>query len=107
MQWSIINLPAASSIRNIEAYVQSRSINRTQIVNSGGGMPDVYKDGIKVYGNRLKVDLDNNNFSLKIFNAKYDDSGNYSAVVVLQNPLKEAFNVATANVQGMFFSYCQ
>ena len=105
MQWSI-SLTAGFSIRDIDAFVQSRSINRTQIVNSGGGKPAVFSDGTKVYGNRLKTDLDDNNFTLIIFNAKYSDSGNYSAVVLSQ-PLKEASKSATVNVHGMFFSYCQ
>ena len=110
MQWSIINLPGGYVIRYIDAYVQPRSISRTQIVNWDGRMPVVSRYGINFYGNRLKAEFDNNNFSLKLFSAKYNDSGNYSAVVLLRKSsteFKEAFNVTTVDVNGMFFSYCQ
>ena len=60
----------------------------------------------KIYDNRLKTDLAGNKFSLKIINAKYIDSGNYSVEVLLK-PFEEAVQVATVNVYGMFFGYFQ
>ena len=59
-----------------------------------------------MYGGWLKIDFADNKFAFKISNAKYNDSGNYSIKVVLES-YEKAVGVATAIVQGMFFSYYQ
>ena len=105
LKWSI-NKTTGSNVRDINAYVQSQSIKKRKIVTWGNNEPIVLRDAEKIYDNRLKTDFAGNKFSLKIINAKYVDSGNYSAEVLLES-FEKAVQVATVNVYGMFFSYFQ
>ena len=105
LKWSI-NKTTGSNVRDINAYVQSQSIKKRKIVTWGNNEPVVLGGAEKIYDYRLKTDLAGNKFSLKIINAKYVDSGNYSAEVLLES-FEKAVQVATVNVYGMFFSYFQ
>ena len=105
LKWSI-NKTTGSNIRDINAYVQSQSIKKRKIVTWANNEPLVLRDAEKIYDYRLKTDFAGNKFSLKIINAKYVDSGNYSAGVLLES-LEKPVQVATVNVYGMFFSYFQ
>lgn len=105
LKWSI-NKTTGSNIRDINAYVQSQSIKKRKIVTWANNEPLVLRDAEKIYDYRLKTDFVGNKFSLKIINAKYVDSGNYSAEVLLES-FEKAVQVATVNVYGMFFSYFQ
>ena len=103
LKWSI-NKTTGSNIRDINAYVQSQSIKKRKIVTWANNEPLVLRDAEKIYDYRLKTDFVGNKFSLKIINAKYVDSGNYSVEVQLK-PYEE--EVAIVNVHGMFSSYFQ
>ena len=105
MQWSI-NLTERSTIASIKAYAQLQLKNRIQIVNWGGGKPLVFTDGEKTYGDRLITDLTNNKFTVKVTNAQYNDSGNYSMSVISLSPLSKADDAVTVLVYGMFFFFC-
>ena len=105
LKWSI-NKTTGSNIRDINAYVQSQSIKKRKIVTWANNEPLVLRDAEKIYDYRLKTDFVGNKFSLKIINAKYVDTGNYSAEVLLES-FEKAVQVATVNVYGMFFSYFQ
>ena len=105
LKWSI-NKTTGSNIRDINTYVQSQSIKKRKIVTWANNEPLVLRDAEKIYDYRLKTDFVGNKFSLKIINAKYVDSGNYSAEVLLES-FEKAVQVATVNVYGMFFSYFQ
>ena len=105
MQWKI-NKTSGSTIKYIWAFVQSQSIKKTQIVTWVDGEPSyVFKNIKKIYGDRLRKDFADNKFTLKIRNAKYNDSGNYS-MEVQSDPFEMKIDVATVHVHGMFFSYC-
>lgn len=110
MQWNI-NKTTEYQINLIKAYVQSQSIMKTLIVIGAETEPVVHKNGKNIYGDRLETDLDGNKFTLKATNVKFTDSGNYSVEVQVKKENENAVNsatvVATVNVHGMFFSYCQ
>ena len=67
--------------------------------------PVVLRDGENIYGDRyqLRTDFADDIFTLIIFNATYNDSGNYSVEVGVK-PGGDVVDVATVNVHGMFFS---
>lgn len=104
MQWTI-NLKSASSIGFIGVYVQLQSKKETQIVSLGNGEPLVTMVGEEIYGNRLKTDLSDSKFALKITNAQYNDSGNYSMSVITVQPLRIAHGTVPVFVYGMCFCY--
>ena len=104
MQWTI-NLKSASSIGFIGVYVQLQSKKETQIVSLGNGEPLVTMVGEEIYGNRLKTDLSDSKFALKITNAQYNDSGNYSMSVVSMYPLEITRSTVPVFVYGMLFCY--
>ena len=106
MQWRI-NKTIGSNINYIWAFAQSQSFKKTQIVTWGGNMPDVYKLGRNIYGDRLETDFADNMFTIKISNTKYNDSAHYSVEVLQLDPFQREVNVTTVNVQGMFFSCFQ
>ena len=104
MQWSI-NLKSASSIKLIRAYVQLQLKKKTPIVFWVNGKLLVSDDGELIYGNRLKTDLCDSKFTLKINNAQYNDSGNYSISVISAHPFRIARDTVPVFVYGMFFCY--
>lgn len=103
MQWSI-NKTAEFEI-SINAYFQSQTIKKTKIVYWGNKEPRVLTDGEKNYSGRLETHWVDSKFTLKISNAKYSDSGNYSVRVLLSKERlsRLVFGFATVNVHGMFF----
>ena len=104
MQWNI-NLKCGSSIEFIKAYVQLQLKKKTQIVTWDAGKPVVSNNGEVIYGNRLITDLSDSNFALKITNAQYNDSGNYSMSVITVQPLRIAHGTVPVFVYGMCFCY--
>ena len=102
MQWKI-NKTIDSKIHDVLAYVQSQSIKKTQISKWIRNRPDVFEDGRKIYGHRLETDFADNKFTLKISNARYNDSGNYIVQTIQLDPVEQEVDVATVNVHGMFF----
>ena len=104
MQWTV-NLKSASSIELIRVYVQLQLKKKTQIVFWGDGEPLVTKAGEEIYGNRLRTDLSDSKFTLKITNAQYNDSGNYSMSVITVQPLRIAHGTVPVFVYGMCFCY--
>ena len=104
MQWTI-NLKSASSIEFIGVYVQLQFKKETQIVFWDNGEPLVTMVGEEIYGNRLKTHLSDSKFALKITNALYNDSGNYSMSVLSMNPIEITHSTVPAFVYGMLFCY--
>ena len=104
MQWNI-NLKCGSSIEFIKAYVQLQLKKKTQIVTWDAGKPVVSNNGEVIYGNRLITDLSDSNFALKITNAQYNDSGNYSMSVVSMYPIEITSSTVPVFVYGMLFCY--
>ena len=104
MQWTV-NLKSASSIELIRVYVQLQLKKKTQIVFWGDGEPLVTKAGEEIYGNRLRTDLSDSKFTLKITNAQYNDSGNYYMSVVSMYPLEITRSTVPVFVYGMLFCY--
>ena len=106
MQWRI-NKTAGYNINYIWAFAQPQSIKKTQIVGWFSSKP--LPDPLNIYFDRLKAEFADNIFTLKITNAKYNDSGNYSVEVLVKRGEHRVgvTDVATVKVHGMFFSYCQ
>lgn len=107
MQWSFIRT-VTQNIVTIEAHVQNQSNIETQIVYWAAGALHVFTYGEEIYKGRLTTYFikTDNSVTLKIMNAKYEDSGNYSVKVALHAPNVNAEHSVTLNVNGMFFSYC-
>ena len=108
IQWRI-NKTNGSNIEYIRANAQSQSFKKTRIVTWGEERPDVSESVKKIYGVRLETYFADNKFTIKISNTKYNDSGNYSVVVLLENggKFEKEVNVSTVKVHGMFSSYFQ
>ena len=110
MQWKI-NKTAGYEFDYINAFVQSQSIKKTQIIFWAEERPNVYGHAQKIYGDRLGAYFVDNKFTLKITNVNFNDSGNYSVQVQVkkasENVIDTATVIATVNVHGMFFSYFQ
>ena len=102
MQWSI-NKTAESNINYIFAFAQSQSVKKTKVVTWGNEEPVILRDGENIYGDRLRTVFADDIFTLMIFNATYNDSGNYSVEVGVK-PWEVVVDVVTVNVHGMFFS---
>lgn len=79
-----------------------------EIVGWWSSKVNVIKEPKNIYEDRLTVDFDENKgrLTLKIVNAKYNDSGKYFLEVQLKDAKGRANDVVTLNVHGMFFSCC-
>lgn len=76
-----------------------------QIVKWDVKDPVITKDGEIHYNNRLTTILTDSKFTLKITNAQYNDTGNYSMRVITENPFRKADDTATVHVYGMYSCY--
>ena len=78
-------------------------VKKTKVVTWGNEEPVVLRYGENIYGDRLRTDFADDIFTLIIFNATYNDSGNYSVEVGVK-PGEDVVDVATVNVHGILFS---
>ena len=105
LPWNISKTPG-SEIEYIFAYFTSIVTKKIKIVTWGDRTPILLKKGRKIFGGRLSIDFNDNQFAFKIWNAVFNDSGSYSIKVAVE-PNEKAVGAAIVIVQGKFFSYYQ
>ena len=91
MQWRI-NGTNGPSIEYVTIYIKSKSKNKTQITIWAGK---------RQYKNRLAINCTDNMVTLNIDRLKYEDSGKYLMVFVL-NTFEVLNDAVTVRVHGMF-----
>ena len=91
MQWRV-NGTDGPSIEYVTTYIKSKSKNKTQITSWPGKRHNK---------NRLGINCANNMVTLNIDYLKYEDSGKYLMVVVL-NSFDVIKDAVTVLVHGMF-----
>ena len=79
---------------------------KKQIVTWNNPNPTVSEKGKETFEGRLMVNLtDDDNLTLTIINAKYQDQGNYSVNVVFNEGVPNGKDTVALHVFGMFFGY--
>ena len=103
MRWSV-KFSAGRILYDIKINFQNQSNEVTQIAYWSNKKLDVDRKGTDFYGERLKPDFTNNEVTLKLINAAYEDRGNYT-LTVLSNPvpIQIKYYAVTVYVNGMFF----
>ena len=104
MDWFINRESDQSNIDYIRAYGQFQLKEKEQIGIWTPSEMLITPFAKEHFNDRLKSHYFNNKFTIKISDAKYEDSGTYY-VKVLMRSFKYSNSAVMVNIYGMLFSY--